>query len=116
MSFSIIILSRNISNLTACVAAIRKAGETARVVVIDDGLERGSLLDLVGPIRFADGVKPFCFARNVNIGIRAAGDDILLLNDDALLTDDSKTFGALVDECEFVDNQKFGIVAASTNV
>ena len=33
-----------------------------------------------------EGVKPFIFARNCNLGIRAAGsDDVVLLNDDALL-------------------------------
>lgn len=89
--YSIIIPSRNIENLTRCVGALREMGETARVIVVSDGIE-GSLDD---GVRFAEsfapldaeyGVKPFIFARNTNIGIRAAGtDDVVLLNDDALL-------------------------------
>jgi glycosyltransferase involved in cell wall biosynthesis len=98
MAFSIIIPSRNATNLTACVKAVRAAGETARIIVVDDGVDWPEAEILMHPekpdnehwgwpnvFRF-DGVKPFVFARNCNIGIRAAGeDDVVLLNDDALL-------------------------------
>jgi glycosyltransferase involved in cell wall biosynthesis len=114
MSFSIVIPSRNIDNLQKCVAAIRKAGETARVVVIDDGLVCSRVLDLVGPILFAVGRKPFSFAANINMGIRAAGrDDVLLLNDDALL----ETPGGFTDMSIIrAQPDGYGILAASTNV
>lgn len=100
MSFSIIIPSRNLDNLKACVAAIRAAGETARIIVVwDDAMAEIGIVWFVwvmneiyrntpgdGSYRIMPGAIPFCFARNVNIGIRAAGDDdVILLNDDALL-------------------------------
>ena len=91
MSYSVVIPSRNIANLTACVGTLREMGETARVIVVSDGV-RGTMDD---GIRFAEkyapleaeyGEEPFIFARNINIGINAAGrDDVVLLNDDALL-------------------------------
>ncbi len=88
MAYSIIIPSRNIDNLRACVGAIRACGETARIIVVDDGLDHSKIhwgTGKLDPYR-VEGMKPFCFARNVNVGIRAAGDDdVLLLNDDALL-------------------------------
>ena len=83
---------KNATNLVACVRAIRESGESCDIVVVDDGVadwsgiaqwtkcgERPSL-------RVIQGVKPFVFARNINKGIRAAGtDDVIVLNDDALL-------------------------------
>ena len=86
MSFSIIRPSRNAANLAPCIRAIRDAGETARIIVVDDGVDREQFgIEADDPF-FVDGVKPFCFARNVNLGIRfAGGDDVILLNDDALL-------------------------------
>ena len=60
-------------------------GETARVIVVWDGDEQA--LPMVHlPCVSIRGEWPFIFARNVNIGIHAAGeDDVVLLNDDALL-------------------------------
>jgi GT2 family glycosyltransferase len=84
--FSVIIPSKTDRNLRACVAAVRAAGETSRIIVADDfdgpvGLPRN-----YEPVDWQKGVKPFVFSRNVNIGIEAAnGDDVILLNDDALL-------------------------------
>src|SRR5271169_4645677 len=84
MAFSIIIPSRNTKNLAVCVRAIRRANETARVIVMDDGLDRNVWSDCT--LQVCACPKPFIFARNVNAGIRWAGtDDVLLLNDDALL-------------------------------
>lgn len=95
MSFSIIISSRNAANLVPCVKAIREAGETARIIVVDDGVDGEVMYGMADPYGNVmerpqlvpmRGEKPFIFARNINIGIRAAGDDdVILLNDDALL-------------------------------
>lgn len=87
MAFSIVIPSRFASNLVPCIRAIREAVETARIIVVDDGLRWDTFVNRdVGLIEIVRGEKPFVFARNVNIGIRAAGDDdVILLNDDALL-------------------------------
>lgn len=119
MSFSIIIPSRNAANLVPCVRAIREAGETARIIVVDDGIAwtRGpdplhdALLDkFKRGMMVVDGHKPFVFARNINIGIRAAGeDDVILLNDDALL----KTPGGFA--CLSIIGSARGIIAAACN-
>lgn len=89
MSFSVVIPSKNAANLVPCVRAIREAGETCRIIVVDDGVDWATLSDydpLWGVLDRIDGVKRFIFARNVNLGIAAAGtDDVIVLNDDALL-------------------------------
>lgn len=112
---SIIIPSRKADNLVPCVQAIRAAGETCNVVVVDDGIswpdDRGP--DWLGAYQVQYGQKPFVFARNVNIGIRAAGDDdVIVLNDDALL----KTphgFTAMRDA--WLQSYGYGIVGAACN-
>lgn len=110
MSFSIVILSKNIANLTACVRAIREAGETCLVIVVWDGEGRPPILDRCGAIQRVPGVQPFVFARNANIGIRAAGtDDVVLLNDDALLL----TTHGLSAMAAVVDTGREGIVSAA---
>lgn len=83
MSFSVVILSKNPDNLTACVKSIQANEPGTRIIVVDDGARAGA-----GhlAVTWVDGVKPFLFARNANLGIAAAGeDDIILMNDDARL-------------------------------
>ena len=114
--FSIIIPSKNAYNLTSCIRAIREAGETARIIVVDDGVDWSRSLALFGEgtapnngIRILPGISPFCFSVNVNIGIRAAGeDDVILLNDDALLKT-PRGFEALASRAR----EPYGIVAAA---
>ena len=86
MGCSVIIPSRNETNLRACVSAIRAAGETCRIIVVWDGemplwqAFAGVLDTSWGGNAFCQpGVKPFIFSRNVNIGIRAAGNDDVLV-------------------------------------
>lgn len=94
MAYSVIVPSRNIGNLTACVGAIREASEDCRIIVVDDdvnwndwecfGLIRDDLA--AKNIEVHAGMDPFIFARNANIGISSAGtDDVVIMNDDALL-------------------------------
>ena len=121
MNFSIIIPSRSASNLVPCIRAIREAGETARIIVVDDTDGPALLIDMLNAAgqqrlpqfcdyRVVKGVKPFCFARNINIGIRAGGeDDVILLNDDALL----KTPHGFTLLAECTTNTGYGIVAAA---
>lgn len=121
MSFSIIIPSRNVQNLTACVAAIRAVDEFAQVIVVDDGvkwtMESSVLLDVHHSTILVEGVKPFCFARNVNLGIRAAGlDDVFLLNDDALLCPGDRPLTTMVRAEEYSIYQRgraWGVVSAA---
>ncbi len=122
MSFSIVIPSRNATNLVACIKAIRDVGgETSRIIVVDDGVDfnewecRGLVNDDLWQlgVELVDGVKPFCYARNCNLGIRAAGeDDVILLNDDALLKT-PEGFSKLHAIAQH--NMAYGIISSSCN-
>jgi GT2 family glycosyltransferase len=101
----VVIPSRNDENLTACLAALRLQDPDVSVLVIDDGLE--------SPPFFAiPGKRPFCFARNVNIGILAAGGaaDVILLNDDAMLVSPR---GFTLMQGAAAANPEFGIISAA---
>ena len=119
MSFSIIIPSKSAANLVPCIRAIREAGETARIIVVDDGVNWEEASQMVGAkarfeVQRKIGTEPFVFARNVNIGIRAAGeDDIILLNDDALLKD---RIGFSKLALAHMDNPGYGCIGAVTNL
>ena len=120
--FSIIIPSKNVSNLTQCIGAIRLRGETARIIIVDDGLldderlvtiENSPLADLQPPVTMIPGVKPFVFARNVNLGIKAAGtDDVVIMNDDALLETELGLSRLAHDAAH---NPEYGVIAASVD-
>lgn len=109
MAYSVIIPSKNINNLRVCVQAIRDMQPGAEIIVIDDGLT-----DYIQGCAYIQGIKPFVFARNVNLGIAAAQrNDVVILNDDAVL----KTrhgFTVLESACAF--NQQYGLIAATTDV
>jgi hypothetical protein len=112
-SLSIIIPSKTDLNLGACVRAIRAAGETCTVIVVDDfdGPTR-FLLPCDEPVDWQMGQKPFVFARNINIGIQAAAGDVLLLNDDALL----KTPGGFSAMQRMgAARPEYGLIAATCN-
>lgn len=85
--FGVVILSARPENLRACLSALLANEPTLpreRIVVVDDGARAGcgeTFPDVV----WVDGVKPFVFARNANIGLRRLGTDAVLLNDDARL-------------------------------
>lgn len=108
MALSIIIPSRTDSNLNACVDAIRSQGETARIIVVDDGLA------LRRPdVTYVSGLKPFIYARNINAGVCAAGtDNVFLLNDDAILETPG---GIKALAWAAAKNPDYGIVAATCN-
>ncbi len=115
--FSVIVPSRKRTNLKACLRAVGTRQPGAWRIVIDDGLNlapRGDA-DLDGLYEtVCPGAKPFVFARNCNIGIRAAGrDDIILLNDDAML----RTVGGFRALQSVADEfPEFGVIGAVTNV
>jgi GT2 family glycosyltransferase len=54
------------------------------ILVVDDGARSQAEAQLPS-IRWLSGNKPFNFSRNANLGIREAGTDVILLNDDARL-------------------------------
>ena len=114
--YTVIIPSRNATNLVACTSAIRAAGETCRPIAVDDGLQWECFEVQRSEYCFADrvqGIKPFCFARNCNLGIKAAGtDDVILLNDDALLKT-SGGFSALQKQAH--EHPEYGVIGAVCN-
>lgn len=117
MRFSVIIPSKTIPNLIPCVEAVRRCEPDARIIVVDDGLDsRAEAQGFCNPglrTRFIDGIKPFVFARNVNLGIEAAGtDDVVVLNDDAIL----ETHGGFLSmQREAIERPDFGMIASTCN-
>jgi len=109
---AVVIPSKTTSNLIPCVAAIRKNEPDLQIIVVDDGLDQ-SLLPL-GEIELIAGIRPFIFARNCNLGIRAAGnvDGVVLLNDDALL-ETPVGFSLLAEACRA--DASIGIIGATCN-
>ncbi len=121
MSLSVIICSKNAANLLACVATLRRAEREVQVIVVDDGLDLSVLDGRVNDhcwecdqrVLRLDGIKPFVFARNVNLAIRhCAPDDVFLLNDDALV----ETPGGITQLAREAREHGFGILSAVTNV
>lgn len=123
---SVVIPSKTMSNLIPCLEALAEHDEHLQAIVVDDGLtfedtkEHGSQRGWMDAelatkmVRVIPGVKPFIFARNCNIGIQAAGDDdVVLLNDDALLesTGGFSEMQRLADKCSEV-----GLISATTNI
>ncbi len=109
---SVIIPSKNATNLKACIQAIRSCGETCRIIVVDDGIDWKAVSK--DGLEVIQGVKPFVFARNCNLGIVAAGrDDVVLLNDDALLTIRGG-FSLLQKAAD--GHKEYGCIGSTTNV
>jgi GT2 family glycosyltransferase len=114
-SFSVIIPSKTASNFLPCAEAVRRCEPLAPIHLIDDGMDlswlpREDLMPCLGHTA----PKPFIFARNCNLGIAKAGqDDVVLLNDDALLQT-PEGFSQLQKLAE--DHPEFGIIAPVTNV
>ena len=111
---SVVIPSRNIENLNACTGRVRTFDPGLRIIAVDDGLSEAVQCAFVVP-----GVKPFIFARNVNIGIRAAGDDdIIILNDDALLHHDPQDGGPggfTILQRAAEEHPEYGLIASTCN-
>lgn len=83
--FSVVILSKNQSNLDACLRSIRDNEPSLppdRIHVIADQTLFAISQDI--PQHYVS--EPFIFARNANLGIKTADSDVILLNDDARLT------------------------------
>lgn len=112
---SVVIPSRTASNLVECIAAVRKHEPEARIIIVDDGIDENAVPDDIWCVYDrVMGEKPFIFARNANIGIRAAGDsDVVLLNDDALL-ESPGGFSLLQQAAD--EHPDVGVIGATTNV
>lgn len=118
-SLSVIIPSKTASNLGLCVVAVRKHEPDAEIIIIDDGVDWSEIIahpewdTVFDGITIIDGEKPFIFARNMNIGIRHAKGDVVLLNDDALLTVPG---GFSLMQKAADENREYGCIGATTNV
>lgn len=115
MSFTVVILSKCAANLGTCVRAIRQHESAAPILVVDDGVDwdHEAVRDLEGQVRVLAGYKPFVFARNANSAICVAcEDDVILLNDDALLKT-PKGFSCLARKAE--ERPEFGVIASTCN-
>lgn len=130
MKYSVVIPSKTVSNLVPCVEAVRKYEPGVDIIWIDDrhkkfersteDEEHAVVLRAAGLpfITTIEGASPFVFARNVNLGIRAAlgqpiFDGVVLLNDDALL----QTPNGFTKLAQFAaDHPEVGCVAPATNI
>lgn len=106
--------SRTASNFLACAEAVRRNEPEAKILLIDDGIDLSWLPRPDLPFYGIEAEQPFIFARNVNLGIKEAGDDdCIILNDDALL-ETPGGFSLLQKAAE--EHPEYGIIGATTNV
>lgn len=84
MKLSIVIPSKTAKNLRQCVQSLQQRETDVDIVVVDDFPEGQRPTDLEN-VRWCPGIKPFVFARNVNLGIKSCEGDVVILNDDAQL-------------------------------
>jgi len=86
-NLSVIIPSRNRSNLAKCIRAIRNADETCMIIIVDDGMEPWpNPPEELEPLALRAGTKPFVFARNITSASSWPRERTWSsLNDDALL-------------------------------
>jgi GT2 family glycosyltransferase len=125
MSLSVVIPSKTASNLLPCLAAVYQHEPAARLLVVDDGVDWDaftdmlrSRMDLLEPLWSSLNVlstaQPFGFSRNCNFGIGRAGvDDVVLLNDDALLQT-AGGFSAMQRKAQ--EHPEYGVISATTNL
>jgi len=112
VSFAVIIPSRNAGNLAPCVEAVRKNEPGARIIVVDDGIDWNAAPHVREHVTVLEGAKPFIFARNCNLGIKACEGDVVLLNDDAIL---ETPYGFHELQAANEAHPEFGVISAVTN-
>ncbi len=114
MSLAVVIPSKTASNLDPCLEAIWKHDPTVEPIIVDDGVDWSQMRN-EQVLTVVKGEKPFIFARNVNLGIHAAGNwqDIIVCNDDALL----ETLGGFTEMQRQADQHpEYGIIGATTDI
>lgn len=125
MSWSVIIPSKNAGNLIPCVSSIWDNEVSIggplpgnEVIVVDDGIDylkfRERYPGCFAPVsKWVEGVQPFIFSRNINLGIAAAGEnDVILLNDDTILRT-NEGFSLLSSVAKSAP--EYGVVSAACN-
>jgi GT2 family glycosyltransferase len=113
-NLSVIIPSRTLSNLTPCAQAVARHEGCVDTVVVWDRSNGNDWIPPTFGYRVRDVEMPFVYARNCNIGIESAGDnDVILLNDDALLQTPG---GFTAMQRAATEHPEYGIIGAVTNV
>jgi len=112
MSCSVIIPSARSENLIRSVKSLLGAHrdlEPGKIVVVDDGAREMAEACLPQGITWLRGQKPFVWARNINIGIRAVRDPAVVIMGDDVLMATPDAFGHLA-EC-FEEHPQIGAVS-----
>lgn len=114
-NLTVVIPSRTLENLRPCQQAVEEHDDCDIIVVWDRSRENRRAIpeSYYKRVIYVDDV--FIFARNCNLGIRAADPDadIILLNDDALLRSD---YGFTKMQQKARVNPTAGIIGAVTNI
>lgn len=117
MNYAVVILSKNPHNLQECTYSIyqnERDFHRASLIVVDDGAREKAEANMPGTT-WVDGVKPFCFSRNANIGLRKAFETheyAILLNDDALLQT-RRGFTSLIEKAQ--QHTEIGLLSPACN-
>jgi len=113
MGLSVIIPSKTASNLVPCMDALRKQQPGINIFVADDGVDwKAIMLWVEADPGFTVGwcSRPFIYAKNCNFGIsKTWQDDIVLLNDDAIL-ETPGGFTAMQQFC--YEHPEYGLLSA----
>jgi hypothetical protein len=112
MSFSIVISAGNPRNLVACIRAVMDCEPTfdpKKIIVVHDGARAEAEVMLPPEVTWLDAPLPFIFARNLNLGIRACDDDVVMMEDDGLLQTPSGL------SLLAAHSAGYGLLASSTN-
>lgn len=111
---TVVIPSRNERNLKASVAAVRMMDPDCAIIAIWDASGNNPWPGGMPHIWAQSIDEPFVYARNCNRGIALAGDDdVVLLNDDALLATPGG-FTAMQEQAR--KHPELGVIGAATNV
>lgn len=113
-NLTVVIPSRTMSNLVPCIEAVRRMDD-CDIVVIWDASNGDAYQPQANGCLVLETRERFIYARNCNLGIGLAGNqnDVILLNDDALLITEGG-FTAMQRRAE--RHPEFGIIGAVTNV
>lgn len=108
--YSIVILSKDARNLKTCLESILSKDDISKVVVVDDGVD-WNICPYADRVQIVKGAKPFCYATNVNIGLRHCAGNVILMNDDAAL----ETTSGFTELNEKASASNLAVVSAAIN-
>lgn len=107
-SYVIGTLSRFTDHLVELCQSVRQSGETAEIVIADDGID-STAIDLFMPAKTIKCSRPFNFSRNANAILKSTKLDVFLINDDAKMTGSDCPISLLRDTAK---DKSIGVVSA----